>query len=237
MGSEQMAEKLLILDDDVALSEMLAYRLEARGFSVMVAHDGREGLRAACEAHPDLVILDVNMPEMDGFEVSRRLREVSDVPIVMMTARTGKEDVARGFEAGANDYVKKPIFFSDLEKRIQAYLKRGNGREADDLRYDDGVLRIDLANGHVYRRGMRVRLSPTELRLLSCLLHAQGRVTGQAELLSLVWGEDSLDGVESLSRSIHSLREKLEEDPAEPAYIRTEWGKGYRFKPRPDYQV
>jgi DNA-binding response OmpR family regulator len=229
MGRERLAEKLLILDDDVALSEMIAYRLKERGFSVAVAHDGREGLRMAYETHPDLVILDVNMPEMDGYEVSRRLREVTDVPILMVTARTGREDVLRGFEAGADDYIKKPIFFSELELRIQAILKRGG--EKDQPQYDDGVLRIDLEKGRVFRRGVRVRLSPTELRLLGCLVREQGQVVSHAELLALVWGKNSLDAVETLAQYIRYLREKLEEDPAEPEYLRTEWGKGYWFRP------
>jgi two-component system KDP operon response regulator KdpE len=226
-----MNEKLLILDDDVAMSDMLAYRLEGRGFKALTAHNGWEGLRMASEAHPDLVILDVTMPEMDGYEVSRRLRERSDVPILMLTARTRNADLVSGFEAGADDYVKKPVDFSELELRIRAILKRVGSAGKSHTHYDDGYLRIDLASGHVYRRGERVHLSPTEQRLLDCLVRNLGRVMSHAELLKQAWGEAYQDATANLSLYIRYLREKLEEDPAKPRYICNEWGVGYWFAP------
>jgi two-component system, OmpR family, KDP operon response regulator KdpE len=225
-----MGEKLLILDDDVALSELLAARLEGQGYATLVAHNGRDGMRIAYEAQPDLIILDISMPEMDGFEVCRRLREMTDVPILMLTARTGNEDLVRGFEAGADDYVKKPVDFSELELRIRAILKRAGG-EKEALHFDDGNLQVDLERGHVYLRGERVHLSPTEQRLLSCLVRERGRVVYHAELLKQVWGEGYLDSTANLSLYIRYLREKLEDDPSEPRYICNEWGVGYWFAP------
>jgi two-component system KDP operon response regulator KdpE len=223
-----MDAKVLVVEDDRELAHLLAIRLAAQGYQVDTAQNGCEALRAAYELHPDLVILDIMMPVMDGYETCRRLRELSDVPVIMLTALTSQENVLRGFEAGADDYLKKPFDFQELEMRMQALLKRAQG-DAFPQVYDDGRLRVDLGAGQVYRDGKRVHLSPTEFRLLRALVSRQGCVVGHAELLTEVWGESYGGAVAELSLYIRYLREKLEDDPGEPVYIRTEWGRGYWF--------
>jgi two-component system KDP operon response regulator KdpE len=226
-----MGEKLLIVDDDPTILKVLTNRFETRGYKVLSASNPAEALRAAYEGHPDLVILDIMMPEMDGYETCRRLRALSDVPILMLTAKTDSDDLVRGFEAGADDYVKKPFDFQELEMRIRAILKRARALRKGNALYDDGSLRADLERGLVYRCGQLVHLTPTEFRLLSYLIRNGGRVVSHAELLREVWGEAYLDATASLSLYIRYLREKLEDDPAEPRYLRNQWGTGYWFSP------
>jgi len=227
-----MKEKILVIDDETTLSEMLALRLEPRGFEVISASHGREGLKMAYETHPDLIILDIMMPEMDGWETCQRLRELSDVPILILTAKVSEDDVIRGFRLGADDYVKKPFSLKELEERIRAILKRAksNGQETTMV-YDDGYLRIDLERQQVFKNGQMIHLTSTELRLLSCLLRHQGTMVPHDELLTEVWGPAYLDANASLSLYIRYLREKLEVDPSQPQYIRTKWGAGYWFAP------
>jgi len=226
-----MDAKILVVEDDLDLARLLAARLVAQGYRVDTAQSGCEALRAAYELHPDLVILDIMMPGMDGYETCRRLRELSGVPVIMLTALTSLESVVRGFGAGADDYVKKPFDFQELEMRIQALLKRAQPDPSPRV-YDDGRLRVDLRAGQVYRDGERVHLSPTEFRLLRALVSRQGCVVSHEELLKEVWGESYGDAVAELSLYIRYLREKLEDDPGEPEYIRTEWGRGYWFAER-----
>ena len=175
-----MREKILIIDDDRALTEMLAQKLEPRGFEVLSADRGLDGLKLAYENHPDMVILDVMMPEMDGWETCRRFRELSDVPILMLTGKVSEEDVVRGFQLGADDYVRKPFNLKELEGRIRAILKRANGIEAENnLVFDDGKIRVDLERQQVFREGKMVHLTSTEFQLLS-LPGKTSRDTGSA---------------------------------------------------------
>jgi two-component system KDP operon response regulator KdpE len=225
-------EKILIIDDDRALTEMLAQKLEPRGFEVLSAERGLDGLKMAYENHPDMVILDVMMPEMDGWETCRRLRELSDVPILMLTGKVSEEDVVRGFQLGADDYVRKPFNLKELEGRIRAILKRANGIEAENNQvFDDGKIRVDLERQQVFREGKMVHLTSTEFQLLSCLVKRQGTLVPHDEILSEVWGPGYLDATACLSLYIRYLREKLEDNPGEPRYIRTKWGSGYWFAP------
>lgn len=223
-------ERILIIDDDPTLAEMIGMRFETRGYEVLLARLGKEGLRMAYEKHPDLVILDVMMPDMDGWETCRRLRDMSDVPIVMLTAKVEEEDVVRGFRLGADDYVKKPFSVQELEERVRAILKRSNSNERDPATiYDDGTLRIDLDTQQVFREGQLVHLTTTEMRLLTSLVRRQGVTVSHEDLLNEVWGPAYLDATAYLSLYIRYLREKLEQDPGEPVYIRTKWGSGYWF--------
>jgi two-component system KDP operon response regulator KdpE len=224
----QMNRRILVVDDDPELACLLALWLGSRGFQVHTACCGCDGLRVAYDFHPDLVILDVMMPDMDGYQTCQRLRERSDIPVLMLTAKTAQEDVIQGFQAGADDYVKKPFDFQELEARLHVLLKR-SGSVVTCPVYDDGNLRIDLQSGHVYRDGVPVQLSPTEYRLLWALVARQGCVISQEDLLKEVWGESYGDALASLSLYIQYLREKLEDEPGEPEYIRTEWGSGYWF--------
>jgi DNA-binding response OmpR family regulator len=225
-------EKILIIDDDKALTEMLAQKLEPKGFEVLSAIRGLDGLKMAYENHPDLVILDVMMPEMDGWETCRRLRELSDVPILMLTGKVSDEDVVRGFQLGADDYVRKPFNLKELEGRIRAILKRSNGTEPENnMVFDDGNIRVDLERQQVFREGKMVHLTSTEFQLLSCLVKRQGTLVPHEEILAEVWGPTYLDATACLSLYIRYLREKLEDNPGEPHYIRTKWGAGYWFAP------
>lgn len=227
-----MKQRILVIDDETTLSEMLALKLEPKGFEVIAAKHGGEGLKLAYEKHPDLIILDVMMPEMDGWETCRRLRELSNVPIIFLTAKVGEEDLVRGFRLGADDYVKKPFSLKELEERIRAVLKRASGSEREtSLVYDDGALKIDLERQQVFRNGQLTHLTSTEFRLLSCLVRHKGRTVPHDELLTEVWGPAYLDATACLSLYIRYLREKLEVNPGEPKYIRTQWGAGYWFAP------
>jgi len=226
-----MNDSILIIDDDETLTKMLAKWLHAKGYDIQIAASGREGLEKARNSSPDLVVLDVMMPEMDGFETCNRLREFSSVPVLMLTAKTTEEDLIRGFQNGADDYVKKPFSFMELELRVNAILKRANMKDEQPVLYDDGTLKIDLDRQHVYRKSELVHLTPTEYKLLSCLVRNQGGVISHEGLLRDVWGEAYTDATACLSLYIRYLREKLEENPSEPKYIRTKWGIGYWFDP------
>jgi two-component system KDP operon response regulator KdpE len=227
-----MKKTLLIVEDDLDLNKMIGLTLQRRGFDVLSASCGRQALQIAYEAHPDLVVLDVMMPEMDGFQICERLREMSDVPIVFLTARAEEEDLVHGFLLGADDYVKKPFSLTELEMRIRAVLSRASHEKSAVTKlYNDGVLKIDLERQHVFRHRKMVHLTPTEFRLLGSLVRRQGSVVAHKDLLGEVWGEGYLDATACLSLYIRYLREKIEEDPGDPQYIRTKWGMGYWFEP------
>lgn len=230
-----MKEKILVIDDETTLAEMLTIKLEPKGYQILSAPNGAEGLKLAYESHPDLVLLDIMMPEMDGWETCRRLRELSDVPVIMLTAKVNEEDLIRGFRLGADDYVKKPFSIKELEERIRAVLRRSisNDKELNAI-YDDGNLKIDLERQQVFKQGQLVHLTSTEYRLLSCLFKHKGITVPHEELLTEVWGPAYLDATACLSLYIRYLREKLEENPSEPQYIRTKWGSGYWFSPEID---
>ena len=225
-------KRILIIDDNETLHHMLAFYFEQRGFQVLTAVCAKEGLKLAYAVHPDLVILDIMMPEMDGWQTCQRLREISDIPIIMLTAKVEKDDVIQGFLLGADDYVKKPFGLKELEMRIHAVLRRaGTERRMLNVLYDDGTLRISLEQQQVFRQGQVIHLTSTEFRLLSYLVRHKNRIVPHKELLSEVWGSTYVDAKDGLSLYIHYLREKLEEEPKEPQYIRTKWGVGYWFEP------
>lgn len=223
--------RILVIDDDPTLNSLIRQSFHAKGYEVITALNGVEGLKLAYRSHPDIIVLDIMMPDLDGYETCQRLREISEVPVLMLTAMPAEEDLVRGFEAGADDYVKKPFSLKELEMRISALIKRSSNGDSNDIAYDDGSLRVDLQRQHVYRDNQRVHVTPTEFRLLSCLIRHRGHVVTHEELLREVWGDGYLDAVPSLSIYIRYLREKLEEDPSEPHYILTKWGVGYWFSP------
>ncbi len=226
-----MNETILVIDDDTGLLRLLQLGLEREGFSVITASGGKEGLRQAYQSRPDLVVLDVMMPDIDGWTTCQRLREMSDTPIIMLTARGGEKDVLRGLVLGADDYVAKPCNFDELKARIHALLRRAKtpANPAWRTAYDDGKLAVDLSNGTVSLNGSTVHLTPTESRLLMCLMSQAGQVISHKELLTRVWGPEYSDEVGYLSVYVHYLREKIEDDPANPQYVRTRWGMGYYF--------
>ena len=222
--------KLLIIEDDKTLARGLAISLELLNYDVRVAANGFVGLQLVTEWEPALVLLDVMMPGMDGWEVCRRLRELKDIPIIMLTARGMRQDVIKGLNCGADDYVRKPFDMQELELRIKALLRRSQpDRIASVDVFDDGRLLIDLERRSVVRGGQPVHLTPTEFRLLACLVRHLGRVVSHEELMRAVWGLRYADETANLGVYIRYLREKLEETPNSPQYICTEWGIGYRF--------
>lgn len=223
--------RILVIDDDPTLNSLIRQSFHAKGYEVITSLNGMEGLKLAYRSHPDIILLDIMMPDLDGYETCRRLREISEVPVLMLTAMASEDDLLRGFEAGADDYVKKPFSLKELDARITAVLKRSANGDNGEIAYDDGTLRVDLQRQHVYRDNQRVHVTPTEFRLLSCLIRHRGHVVSHEDLLREVWGDGYLDAVPSLSIYIRYLREKIEENPSEPHYIMTKWGVGYWFSP------
>ena len=227
-----MKPKIIIIDDDETLSELVRVNLTPRGYEVQGVSSGTEAIRLVGKSRPDLIILDVMMPGMDGFEVCQQLRRLTDAPILFLTAKGREQDLVRGFEVGGDDYVRKPFSLRELEARISALLKRSK-KLADGQKqlteFNDGCLRVNLETRHVYRNGHMIHLTPTEFRLLSCLVRNIGSVVTHEDLLREAWGENYIDATASLSLYIRYLREKIETDPSNPVYIMTKWGVGYWF--------
>ena len=226
-----MNEKILVIDDDSGLLTLLRLGLEREDFTVITANGGKEGLKRAYETRPDAIILDIAMPEMDGWLTCQRLRQICDTPIIMLTARTTQEDILKGLSMGADDYLTKPCSFDELKARIRTVLRRTRAGSRDTWRdvYDDNNLCIDLKDGTVARRGEMISLTPTESRLLLYMVSQKGRIVSHKELLTSVWGSEYAEEVGYLSVYIRYLRRKIEDDPANPRYIRTRWGMGYYF--------
>jgi two-component system KDP operon response regulator KdpE len=226
-----MNEKILLIDDDTGLLTLLQLGLEREGFTVLTAKSGEEGVRQAYENRPDAIVLDVMMAEMDGWTTCQRLRHITDTPIIMLTAKNSGEDIIKGLSLGADDYLTKPCSFDELKARIHTVLRRGGDsmRAPKETVFDDGNLRVDLRDGTVMRRGEAVDLTPTESRLLMYLASQRGRIIPHRELLINVWGPEYEKEVGYLSVYIRYLRQKIEEDPANPRYICTRWKVGYYF--------
>ncbi|RLC82519.1 MAG: DNA-binding response regulator [Chloroflexi bacterium] len=225
--------KILIIDDDPELLKLLKKGLERRNFSLITAQNGPEGLRLLYEHKPSLVILDIMMPKMDGWEVCRRIREMTNAPIIILTAKAREEDIIYGLDLGADDYVTKPFSISELVARIEAILRRmeetnpyGWGELSS---YTVGDLEINFARRKVKVKGKDVDLTPTEFRLLAYLVRNAGKVIPHRTLLSQVWGPAYKEETDYLKLYVHYLRQKIEEDPRNPCYIITEWGVGYYF--------
>ena len=226
-----MNEKILLIDDDSGLLTLLQLGLEREGFEVMTARSGKEGVRQAYEHRPDVIILDIMMAEMDGWTTCQRLRNICDTPIIMLTAKSAGEDVIKGLSLGADDYLTKPCSFDELKARIHTVLRRSGSNSRSDKQtvFDDGVLRVDLKDGLVTKRGGLIELTPTESRLLMYLASQRGRIVPHRELLVNVWGPEYAKEVGYLSVYIRYLRQKIEDDPANPHYICTRWKVGYYF--------
>lgn len=224
-------ERILVIDDNSRDRRLLRDALEHGGYAVEEASDGAEGLKALFASRPDVVVLDVIMPKMDGWVVCQRIREITDVPVIMLTSLNRDEDVVKGLELGADDFVSKPVSPRHLIARVRAVLRRARSPAAtgEALTYDDGSLLIDVAQHQVRLEGEPVELSPTEFRLLVALAEAPGRVHPYGALLSRVWGSEYVDDIDFLRVYIWRLRKKLERDPERPTRILTERGFGYRF--------
>jgi two-component system KDP operon response regulator KdpE len=229
-----VGDRILAIDDNPTLIEMLRLCLEEQDYEVIAAYSGSEGLRKFQDNHPDLVILDIMMPDMDGWEICRSLREMSpNVPILILTVLKEKTNVVRGLALGADGFVAKPFRPGELVARIQALLRRANTTEASSDHpsfYDDGNLAIDFERQQVYLRGQPVNLSPTEFRLLACLVRNAGQVVPHKTLLTWVWGPEYADETHYVKLYVRYVRQKIEECPKRPKYVLTEWGVGYRFQ-------
>jgi DNA-binding response OmpR family regulator len=233
IGGASKGSRILVIDDDPDVARLLTAIFKPQGFVVYQACDGREGLKNAYELHPDLIILDVMMPEISGWDVCTRLRELSDVPILMLTARSAEADMLRGFVLGADDYMKKPFSKAELEARVRALLRRKKNQNGSSEinQYKDDVLIIDLETQAVELDGKRLDLSGTEYSLLACLVRNIGKTVTHSQLLREVWGSDCGNISTSLTLYIHYLRKKLENSKHNHEYIHTQWGRGYSFVP------
>jgi two-component system, OmpR family, KDP operon response regulator KdpE len=217
---------ILIVDDDHRMRRLLKLNLESAGYRVMAAEDGAAALEATELDPPDLVLLDVMMPGMDGFTCLRRLREFSQVPVILLTAKGEEADKVHGLDLGADDYLTKPFSPAELLARVRAALRRQPG-VAPPATLAVGDLIINLARRRVIRDGQEIRLTPTEYKLLYELASNPGRVLLHSELLARVWGPEYRDEVDYLWSYVRYLRNKLEPDPAHPRYILSEPGVGY----------
>jgi two-component system KDP operon response regulator KdpE len=224
------SQTVLLIDDDQTLLELLSGHLQAAGYQPLTASDGPNGLDLAVEAQPDLVVLDVMMPGMDGWEVCRRLREKSRVPIIMLTAKDEEIDKLHGFRLGVDDYVTKPFSFAELTARVGAVLARTTRSPQSAHQMTSGDLTIDFDQRHVMVAGRLADLTPTEYHLLETLARHAQRTVPSEHLLAEVWGPEYAGEVEHVKHYIWSLRKKIEVDPGDPKHILTERGFGYRFE-------
>ncbi len=227
-----MADNILVIEDDDALARLMRLQLERAGYDVTVSRDGLGGLEAASEIQPDLVLLDILLPKMDGWVVCERLQEVTDAPIIFTTALGSERDVIRGLEMGADDYIIKPFSYKELLARIKAALYRAKRLAAQNATYEHGRLSVDLEARSVKVDGERIVLTPLEYKLLSALVQEAGNVVTHATLLRRVWGPEYEDRRQYLKLYIWYVRQKIEEDPSNPQLIITERGVGYRLVPQ-----
>ena len=222
--------KLLVIDDDEGLTSLLKQILEEEGYQVQVAFSGMEGLRRLFQWQPDMVILDVVLPGMDGWTVCHRIREVSDVPVLMLTLNEGDDNEVRGLRVGADLYMRKPFSARLLIARVDALLRRSRlapSNSARDVIITVRDMQINLAKHEVVVRGQSIDLSPTEFRLLVALASKSGQVVARSDLLAKVWGPEYSEEDLYLKLYIRYLRQKIEEDPSLPSYILTKRGVGY----------
>lgn len=222
---------LLVIDDDVILSETMKSYLARQNYDVFLARSGLEGLRQFFQSRPQMVLLDVMLPDMDGFEVCERIRQMSTTPVIMLSARGQEADRVQGLRQGADDYMVKPFGFQELQARIQAILRRSSMHSSETYGQvvEIGELEIDPGKGEVRRAGNRLAMTMTELRLLLYLADNVGHTVSHEQILEEVWGPEYVNDRAYIKVFIRRLREKLEPDPSQPQYILTERGIGYRL--------
>ena len=226
-----MKNRILIIEDEEDLVEGLKLNLADEGYELDWAFDGTEGLRKALEQAPDLIILDIMLPEMDGLELCRHLRQKGvGIPIIMLTAKGKEIDKVVGLEIGADDYVTKPFSVRELLARIKAHLRRANREEKDVPKiYSFDDVEIDFAHLKVRRKGKEWDLTALEMEILKYLIAQRGKVVSRNDLLDKIWGYESYPTTRTIDNHILKLRKKIEEDPAHPGYIISVYGVGYRF--------
>jgi two-component system KDP operon response regulator KdpE len=226
-----MSDKLLVIEDDVDLVRALELYLSRAGYSVITALNGLEGLQKLYNEHPDIVLLDIAMPKMDGWEVCRRIRDMSEIPIVVLSARTQEDERVKGLKLGADDYVIKPFSLKELEARLEAVLRRTRATKPakDGIIFANQELVVDSERLIVTRDGKPVSLTPTELRLLLLLAENEGRALTHRQILDKIWGAEYRNDIDYVKLFVYRLRRKIETDPEKPRYILSERGIGYRF--------
>ncbi len=227
-----MKGRVLLIDDDKTLTRLLREALTKAEFDVVTASNGIDGLQELYAKQPDLIMLDVMMPRMDGWETAARIRQVSAVPIIMLTAKDEENDKLKGFAAGVDDYVTKPFSFAEIVARVTAVLHRSRQSppEQKPKRYSSGDLVIDTDTRRVTKGAIVIELTPTEYRLLATLAENAGRVLSHEQLLNKVWGYEFGEDTGYVKRYIWYLRRKVEDDPRKPEHILTERGFGYSFQ-------
>jgi two-component system KDP operon response regulator KdpE len=221
---------ILLIDDDQTLLELLADHFNSSGWNAFTANSGASGLKMVLRHEPDLIILDVMMPGMDGWQVCQKLRENSSVPIIMLTAKDQEVDKLRGFRLGVDDYVTKPFSFAELAARAGAVLSRVKRQSSIPKQIRMGSLSVDIDQRRVSKDNVVIDLTPTEFRLLEILVRHMGRTIPSEQLLYEVWGKEYAGESEHVKHYIWTLRKKLEDDPGNPKHILTERGFGYRFE-------
>lgn len=225
--------KILVADDEMLYQHLLRVNLEKEGYEVVAASNGEEALDLVTSRHPDLVILDIMMPKLDGISTCERIRQFSNVPIIMLTARSEEQDRVRGLNVGADDYIVKPFSATELVARVRAVLRRAKNSEGgtSNRYFEHGNLKIDFARAEVWKDGKPIYLSATEYRLLIQFAHHMGQVMTAEELLVAIWGPSYREDKEILWVSIARLRQKLEDNPHQPQHIVTRAGLGYLMPP------
>ncbi len=220
---------LLIIDDDKGLSQLLGDFLSGQGYSVRTVENGKLGLRAMYERQPGIILLDVTMPEKDGWETLKRIREVSNVPVIMLTARGDEADILHGFSLGADDYVTKPFSFAQLSARMHAVFGRSVQENTVDNKLSIDGLEVDIRLKRVWRDGQPLTLTPTEFKLLVFLMRCAGNVVSPKDLVKEIWGAQYASEIGYVRRYVWHLRQKIEPDPEKPRFIHNDRGFGYRF--------
>ncbi|MBO6159827.1 MAG: response regulator transcription factor [Firmicutes bacterium] len=228
-----MYEKILLVDDEKSILEIVKYNLEKEGYRVFTAEDGYGAMEQFRKEAPDLLILDVMMPGMDGYEVCRRIRETSNVPIIMVTARTEEIDTVLGLEMGADEYVTKPFSMRELMARVRTALRRYSAltrksQDAED-QFTAGDFVLDAVKFSCTKNGVRIDLTQRETQIIKLLMSRRGQVFPRPEILEKVWGYESLGDERTVDVTIRRLREKIEDDPSQPKLILTKRGVGYYF--------
>ena len=224
--------KILVVDDEALLVKGIRFNLQSEGYEVITGSDGLEALSLVQTEHPDLVILDVMMPNMDGMTACGKIREFSDVPIILLTAKTDDMDKLMGFDHGADDYITKPFNILELKARIRALLRRSGTTEkqAPTNTLCVGAITLDLDARNAYRSGVMVDLTAKEFDVIEFLMRNPNRVYSREALLDTIWAYEYRSDIRTVDVHIRRLREKLEENPAEPKHILTKWGVGYYFR-------
>lgn len=226
-----MSARILVIEDDPPILELVTFHLEKEGYEVFQASDGRSGLERFESVRPDLVLVDVMLPEIDGFDLCRRIRKVSDIPIIILTAKGQEADRIQGFDLGADDYVTKPFSPRELVARVRAVLRRA--RVDDEAQLVAGELILDKKRRQLFVSGREVELTPKEFDLLALLMSHRGEAIDRETLLEQVWGYGFAGGTRTLDVHVRRLRQKIGDDPYQPKFIETVHGLGYRFKEHP----